>query len=251
MKTNCFIIILVVIVVLVILAIVPAFMSGRSGEQSVEIGGNDGGKEKYILYYSNGGLIHNLGMIQSHIDFAKKYNRTLLIYSKFENEFQIDFDDIFYIDDPELKYKTDKDFCSLNDELLINSEIPFNNYKDIEANWNIVDGKMAFRYKDKNFLGINHEDVKSDIVIYKHNVNILTSKTNIKIQPTILQKIHSKTINTPYIGVHYRNTDYKNDINNILKQIHKQLEKHKYINTLFLATDDNSSVDRFRKLVQR
>lgn len=245
MNKNCFIIIIVVIVVLVILGIC---MRGRRKRGCVETEGYDGGKEKYILYYSNGGLVHNLSMINLQIQLAKKYNRTLLIYSKFKNQFKNDFDDIFYIDDPELKYKTDKDLDNVDGELLINNEIPFKHYKDIEANWDIVPSTMAFRYKDKTFLGIDHDKDQSDvdIVIYKHLIGDVRSKTNIKIRPNILRQIYSKTINTPYIGVHFRNTDHKNNIEDSFEQIHEQIKKHKHIKTLFLATDDNSSVDEFR-----
>ena len=252
MNKNCFIIIIVVVVVLVILGIVAACMRGRYRRRRVERErfereGFDG-KEKYILYYSNGGLVHNLSHIIKQIGVAKKYNRTLLIYSKFENEFKIDFDDLFYIDDPELKYKTDKDLGSVNGELLINNEIPFKHYKDIEANWRIFGDRMGFRYKDKTFLGIDHNEDQAavDIVIYKHTCNYTLSSAPVRIQPYIFNQIRQKTINTPYIGAHYRNTDYKNDINKSFKDIRKQLEKHKHIKTLFLATDDNSSVDKFR-----
>jgi hypothetical protein len=243
MNNNGFIIIIVVVVVLVILGLC---MKGWHRRRRVENEGYDG-KEKYILYYSNGGLIHNLSRIIKQIDLAKKYNRTLLIYSKL-NEFQIDFDDLFYIDDPELTYKTDKDFGSVNGELLINNEIPFKHYKDIEANWGIIPGNMGFRYKDKTFLGIDHNEDQADvdIVIYKHLLLGSPGALGIKIQPTILQQIQAKSLLSPYIGIHHRNTDHKNDINKSFKQIHKQLKKHKHIKTLFLATDDHSSVDKFR-----
>ena len=246
MNKNGFIIIIVVVLVLVILGIC---IRGRHRRRHVETEGYDG-KEKYILYYSYGGLIHNLYTIDLQVQLAKKYNRTLLIYSKL-NQFQIDFDDIFYIDDPELKYKTDKDLAGVNGELLINNEIPFKHYKDIEANWSIIKDKMGFRYKNKKFLGIDHKEDQADIdiVIYKHVSKWSLSgknSANIKIHPAILQQIHSKAINAPYIGAHYRNTDNKNDIKKSFKQIHKQLKTHKHIKTLFLATDDHSSVDKFR-----
>ena len=53
---------------------------------------------RYILYYSNGGIIHNLRMLHSMVVLAKKYNRILIIYNDYN------FNDFFYFQVNSIQY---------------------------------------------------------------------------------------------------------------------------------------------------
>tara|TARA_B100000683_G_scaffold276666_1_gene331462 strand:+ start:392 stop:826 length:435 start_codon:yes stop_codon:yes gene_type:complete len=61
-----------------------------------------------------------------------------------------------------------------------------------------------------------------------------------------MNEIKNYCINNPYIGVHYRNTDRKTNIDKHIQKIKNQLKKNTHINTLFIATDDYKSLHIFR-----
>ena len=54
--------------------------------------------------------------------------------------------------------------------------------------------------------------------------------------------INSQTNIKNYIGVHFRNTDLKNDINNYIEQLQQYKNK-----TIYLATDDYKALDLFKQ----
>ena len=63
----------------------------------------------------------------------------------------------------------------------------------------------------------------------------------------IFSKLNNeKKIVEPYIGVHYRNTDIKNNIIFFIKKI-KALFKLRKVKTVFLATDDANALKNFRQ----
>jgi len=70
---------------------------------------------------------------------------------------------------------------------------------------------------------------------------------NLKVNQLILSKLNNeKKIVEPYISVHYRNTDIKNNINIFIKKI-RIFYKLRKVKTVYLATDDANALNIFRK----
>ena len=66
-------------------------------------------------------------------------------------------------------------------------------------------------------------------------------KVNIKTMNIIKKSFVSDTIK--YIGIHFRNTDMKHDINLYLSKINFSFNSYPHINTLYIATDDPTFYD--------
>ena len=63
----------------------------------------------------------------------------------------------------------------------------------------------------------------------------------IKVKPEIINLIKENPVIENYIGVHFRNTDIKNDISNIINSI-----KNQNYNNIYLSTDDATAFDKLK-----
>lgn len=140
------------------------------------------------------------------------------------------------------------------------------NFTNYSEDYNIIDPNLKFRrlsletIKNAIIYHVDNIDKKNYILEgIKIRVNLDSYNMNdmikifagtgagmyhmipyyIKVKQEILDKIQSYPhINNKYIGVHFRNTDIKNNINDLINQLKKYNN-----NTIYLATDDISAYD--------
>jgi hypothetical protein len=200
----------------------------------------------YLIYKGTGGLIHMLLGLVYCIRFCIKYKNILIIDVISHKCFKHYLSDFFIIDCPEFEYCEDYN--------IIDSGIKFNNksmdyiknYPDVEYN---VDPNTVYKYQIDNInirRKLSIDDAKKRIKIFAGPGSYGGPKFNlilkyIKIKPEILNIIKNYPIIQNYIGVHYRNTDIKTNINIIINNI----SKNKY-NNIYLATDDSSAYDKLK-----
>ena len=68
----------------------------------------------------------------------------------------------------------------------------------------------------------------------------------IKVNKNIVEQIPVNIIKEPYVGVHYRNTDMKTDLNSVIQKV-RHLPPE--IQTLYLSTDDYTAFDAFNSAI--
>ncbi len=200
----------------------------------------------YVIYKGSGGLIHMLGGLVFAMNYCIKYNNILIIDVISHNCYKHYLSDFFLINNencPTLKYSEDYN--------LIESGIYFakkytidniKNYPDIE----IPTSKDYYIYKFHKYelrYSLQPTNTKQKIKIYAGpGINdYLSILKFIKVKPEIVNIIKEKPMIENYLGVHFRNTDIKNDINNIINLI----KKNKY-NNIYLATDDASAYNKIK-----
>lgn len=181
--------------------------------------------DKYVVYKISGGLCHMLYTINYLIQFSMIYNRTIVIDCG-GGCFNNDFDKYFSI--PSLKLN--RDYYT-------------------KFNYDRLPEKRELCRKSGRYIWDNFRMTWDEISNSKDNVIICTFLTgqaldkilpnwHIFVKPEILKLIGPK-INSQYIGLHYRNTDIKNDLGELVKGIDKY-----NINKIYLATDDYNGRDK-------
>lgn len=184
---------------------------------------------KYLVYKASNGLCHMLNTINNVIQFAMQSNRILIIDCNCGWYFKNDFDKYFSI--PLLKlnhdYYTKFDYDKLPEkrelckEKYLGELVFVNQLNFEEGKWTSHDFILT------NDL-LNSDD---DVIICTHTITT-TNNWYISLKPEIYKSIGQK-IKQPYIGLHYRNTDIKNDLNQLIDNIDKY-----GINKIYFATDD-------------
>jgi hypothetical protein len=188
---------------------------------------------KYIIYKGTGGLIHMLCGLVHCIDFCKKNNWFLIIDVISHKCYTYYLNNFFLINNFN-NYSEDYNNNIINNNLtFMNMSIDYiKNYPDVEIN-------------NKHYYKINNINIRCDItkkIDHKDNIRIYAGPGSckpinilkyIKIKPEILLIIKNKPIIKDYIGIHFRNTDIKNDINYFINII-----KNNPYKNIYLATDD-------------
>lgn len=201
---------------------------------------------KYIIYKGTGGLVHMLSGIQSAVKIAKEEDRILIIDTEKLTAFKKNFNDYFFIYDKELRYYTD--YKNIDKTL---------KYKELTIDE--VDVKKAqFRegkyYLEGTDIRIHKhlDDDKNDLIrLYAgHSDDFIE---NLRLHNNILYQVFDRSIEKiekmkKYIGVHFRNTDMKNDIKKFVEKIKKTSDQKK-IKNIFIATDDYHAFKIFQNLL--
>jgi hypothetical protein len=191
----------------------------------------------YVIYQGSGGLIHMLGGLVYCIEYCKKNKHFLIIDVKNHFCFNQNFGDFFYLKDF-INYS--EDYNMIPKEITAFKRIPL---EFISKN-NAIHRDNINGYWLKN-INVNHsldsyDKTKDKIKIYvghggNNKYNILRY---IGVKPEILDLIKKNNIENKYIGIHFRNSDRINNINDYIKTINT------YHNiTIYLATDDSTAYD--------
>lgn len=182
----------------------------------------------YVIYKSSEGLINTLGGIAYCIDWCILNNHKLLIDMKCNPNYKINFSKFFYI--------KDFDFTENYDEIELD-------IKDYEPKLEI-DKIRNYYVNDKKVLNnLSLYDINDKTKIYCGNGGISRQLINkyIRVKHDILNKLDKSKLNLNYQGVHFRNTDIKTDINDILINI-----THKNI---YFATDNLQSLQEIKLIL--
>jgi hypothetical protein len=194
-------------------------------------------KLKYIIYKSSGGLNHNLNGLQYAIYLSEKYNRKLIIDTKINSAFKINFSDIFIIHDNNINYQDTYEnidvslfYVTKNGIKKTFNDIALSNLKLVGRNYCIFNENECISLEEN----IN---LSNDIIIIAGCKNFSKKIYDIQINNNILNKLLlEESINQPYISIHYRNTDIKNDITIFIKKIADLIVFTK-INNLYISSD--------------
>ena len=192
----------------------------------------------YIIYQGSGGLIHMLGGLAHSCNFVNSQRNSILVINV-ENHiaFQSKFSNFFYLNN--VKYTEDyeevlskfKSFKRIPLKHILenncddNYNITYNNTKiNIRAGLSKYIPKTNLLYLYAGFGCNNHLDILKYV----------------KVNPDIMEKIKLFKLDYEYVGVHFRNTDIKQDYNKYVNKL-KQYEQY----TIYLATDDYNAYDYF------
>ena len=186
---------------------------------------------KFVIYQGSGGLIHMLGGLVYAIDWCHKYKHHLIIDVKNHTFFKHKISNFFNIINFTDYSET---YDILPCEITHFSRIPIsyimNNNAELTTGYYIKYinvGKSLENNNDVIKIYVGHGgNSKENIVKY------------IKVKPEILAKLD--ILPCKYIGVHFRNTDRINDINEYINKINKYSNE-----TIYIATDDYSAFDKF------
>jgi len=190
---------------------------------------------KYLVYLGSGGLTHMLTGIAFCIKKAEELNRSLIIRVDNHSYFNKKFFDYFHIDSSLNVIEDLGDFSKEEKKLLnlrptsSNKGNYFINNKNASLIPNNSDKKFLFFTR---FCGINQE------------------MKYIKCKKYIVNKIKKLSSYNNILGVHFRNTDIKSNFDKILKKINNLIEE-KQITTIYLATDDYLSINKFKEKLNK
>jgi len=177
--------------------------------------------ERYIIYKGSGGLFHNLTALSKAIKIARRQNRKLIIDMKQHRAFPFDFSTFFTLG---MEYFEDYEQVKKYDPIGIQKiqESKFQEYKKMK---------------------INSED---RIIVYVSSGGGELDK-RIQVNDEIMKKLKAEEhIHEPYIAVHFRNTDRKNDIFQFIDSI-KKVSTEQNINLLYIASDDYYAYEIMKK----
>jgi len=211
-----------------------------------------------------------LGGLSDAIKIAKKTRRHLVIECQSAGAFQSRFDKYFYIEDEELSYSCS--FEQLPDAAVYQGR-PVKDFEEVPVVW-----KQGNRYLlgEENITIIRDRLGRPSTIVNEGSVIfcggpgagifgeqprrytrfaslILTGKPvdtskwnqNLMLQSTFKKQIEQDfRIEGDFIGLHFRNTDIKNDISAYLSRLRAVVQKYS-INQLVLATDDHEAQSVF------
>lgn len=201
-------------------------------------------KDKFFIYKGSGGLFHMIGSLYTCCFFAKYSKRILIIDTHNHPAFNIDFNEIFYLKGIEY-------YTTYN---IIPKHIKYANGISI-SKLSKTSIKFCRKYKtyffdNKKLSSLPYSDdipviVKASIG-NKYTPKHIKNSIHIYIKPHIMTQIKKKIIKEPYIGIHFRNTDIKSNINDFYTKIQDAIDINPKINILFLATDNYNSIQLFK-----
>jgi hypothetical protein len=199
---------------------------------------------KFLVYKASGGLAHMFGGLKVATELAIKSNRILIVDTMSNPAFRLKFSEIFRLDIPNLKWVDDYSVIpneyTYKDHMVDELKDKMFEYKK-GGYYSIFDHNVLIKNKDK------HEAINSQdkIIVYSGNGNGFTVSINfrVKLIDSIKKLLSEETlISEPYISVHFRNTDLKNNHSHFLQKIKKQIDNTQ-INTVYLASDDYDMYD--------
>lgn len=198
---------------------------------------------KFIVYKASGGLCHMLSGLIYAVELSLKYNRHLILDVEQHSAFKTNFNRFFYLKD--LEYFEDYSIIPKNTKY---KNMSFDEFTSCNCFEYLPNGGTKFNNK---FIIDPIKDIQNneDIALYygcgKCRWELMSKY--IRINSYVREKISKYKINDQYIGVHFRNTDIKTDINSMFNKINIALDNNKNIKTIYLATDDYYSIDIFKK----
>ena len=191
---------------------------------------------KFFIYKGSGGLFHNLGGLCRAIEYCTTYKYILIIDMKKHRAFQEDFSSFFTIQYPKLLYYDNYDIISSTKKWKdISIEKIKNLGTSLEKGSYMIQGKNISKIQDDNNIIVY---AKYDIYIPKYNIQTNKTITDLLKKETSIEK--------PYIAIHYRNTDIKNQIQLFITKI-RNIVSRKKIDTLYIASDYDKTYEIIKK----
>ncbi len=197
----------------------------------------------YVVYKGTGGLIHMLLGLVYCIDWCVKHNATLIIDVKGHRCFQHNISDFFVIDNKFKRYYENYDNIDKNLKFKRKPLQTIIDTPHVEVDRGL--GNFTHFYRIENI------DIRRSLDNYQHGEKLrvfagpgdfsyIKLLNFIKVKPEIITMIKDlKLIEGDYCGIHFRNTDRKNDII-------KYINRAKAYKTIYLATDDATAYNMMK-----
>jgi len=223
----------------------------------------------YTIHLCTGGLAHMLKLLGTTISYCKVSGRTCVIYSENHAAFLMPFYDIFTPTNKFVREKllvSEREYADIISNYAFNSPInappilssvklQYYGTEELGNKYALVKNNLKYSYN----LELNEDEDKTPFQLTtgqrcdrkNRKLNLIggwqSSLTALKINDYIINEalLRQSELMDSYIGVHFRNTDMKHDINTIFDDLRNTVLETK-INQVFLATDDISSLELFR-----
>ena len=192
----------------------------------------------YVYLQPQTGFNDMLWLINDALEYCKKYNRILLL-DTVNTVYKINFSDYF-------GFSNDNIICNINKIIEIFNTNPsvyptsFNNRL-----LDIISGKLKLKY-----IYLPDNNVNEKLIIYSKNG---CSDGNYKIFKSLIFSADIKRIvktkydslETPYLSIQVRNTDYKCDYKKLYHENKEIIHSYK---SIYVATDNIGVLEFFREL---
>lgn len=230
----------VLIVLLILIAIISLALrlAGRAQAPSYL-------EPKYLVCLPFGGIMDKCHKINVCIEYAKKYNRVVIIESS-TDWFNDDINEYINIHCPYVYTGAADTIIHKISKL---SSYPAVNIEKLdEVTEKKIDGKLAPALNNKSLHIDMSRDYKERVLVYSNNdygfgfISLLEMST---IAPKVLEVYKARRARLPekYIGVHIRNTDYDSDVPGFIEE-----NKNVFYNApIFLASDNKNTIDTLKQ----
>jgi len=196
----------------------------------------------YLVYKISGGINHMLVQINFAIHVSKNTNRFLIIDCT-GNAFDNDFNKYFTI--PNFNYSTNYE------PIYSDNSIKIDEYQQYIKGLALSVGDVY--YLNDKLITMTAGDIYHSIerILFCSTFGGVGMWGNIpwyiKVKSDVINKISINKITGKYIGVHYRNTDMKHDLESFVSEIYKYYPE---CDTIYLGTDDYTAFDRLSVLLE-
>lgn len=203
---------------------------------------------RHIAHFATGGLSHFLRLLGNTIIFGRYEASYISVVTEYHQPLaQLPFDNIFELSGPLLPLGSYKRQYTHRDPLMFRPSRPSGD----SAIPNVHSlAKLVFEsaylpvenYRGGEFTtgdwppGFSQEP--------KHEEAWLASLDSLSLRPQFVEKIKSRkdVLDGPYLGVHFRNTDYSSNLNQTIEEVERLCIKNG-LDTVYWCTDDASSID--------
>ena len=205
--------------------------------------------KKYVICIPQGGLCDMIARIYECLEYCKKHKRILIVDTRFSTHMKYSIFHYFKIDSPILfRGDFDKQYASLKGKSFFPSEFS-NNFKTVECRYKKGIGSINKKTKTPCFIDLK-KSYSEDVLLYRNSgggpyYNISFLKI-CRLTPLVKKVFFERQKQLPekYISVHIRNTDYKSDVDNFIKENKKIFDS----NSIFLASDHYETIQKFKSL---
>jgi hypothetical protein len=202
---------------------------------------------KYVLCLPQGGLNDMCFIIDTCLDYCKKYNRILVIDTRFSVHFKDSIHKYLEINDPDI-YKGDltEFYNSINENTSIFPEY----IKPYIHNLNISYNINGYYHNTIGPLTFNTDiDYEDEVLLYVNcggGYNIPKFFYTSLFKPIIKDVLLKRLSELPdrYTGIHIRNSDIKTDVTKFIEDNHSNLKE----SNIFIASDDSESIELFKSI---
>ena len=207
--------------------------------------------KKYLICMPQGGLSDMIARIYECLEYCKKHKRIIIVDTRFSTHMKYSIFHYFKIDSPILfRGDLDKQYASFKGKSFFPSEFS-NNFKTVECRYKKGIGSINKKTKIPCFIDLE-KSYPEDVLFYRNGGggskthNIISFLKICRLTPLVKKVFleRQKQLPEKYISVHIRNTDYKSDVDNFIKENKKIFDS----NSIFLASDHNETIQKFKSL---
>jgi len=194
-----------------------------------------------VIFKGAGGLAHMLSDVNQVIHSCLKNKKELVIDTKTHNAFDGDFFNYFYI------VPCDINISSTYPLQWTWKNIPSEQIEKNGIHW-VRRGTYEMQINEKKYKLDTQISRKSKVNVVSHLNDVTCEKNYVRLNGKLIYRLNADTgeFSGNAIGVHYRNTDYKNDYDEMLNTVNKKIDETG-IHRVYLATDDYYAYDKFNR----